>query len=121
MSTRSPARKQFLTDLLITAIEHAGYGFPEDLSYQPDGDDPHAFIIDRYESEGLRIDELEQYYVDLDTMAHGLGIIRDWNHKAEWVKDLLLADRTNGDDGDYDVIGALAVLECALFGEVVYG
>lgn len=122
MSARSAQRKQFLTDLLITAIEHAGYGFPEALVYEPDADQPHAVIIDRYESEGLRIGELEQYWVTLDTMAHGLEVLRkSTDNPADWVKELMLASRTNGDDGDYDVIGALAVLECALFGEVVYG
>lgn len=115
-------RQQFLTDLMCTAIEHYGYGFPEALEYEPDGDKPHAFIIDRYESEDITDPgELEQYYITPLTMAHGLSVIRDWPAKSEWVKDLLLSDRTNGDDGDYDVIGALAVLECALFGKVVYG
>lgn len=120
MATRSPERKQFLTDLLCTAIEHAGYGFPEALVYEPDADQPHAFIIDRYESEGVADGDLEQYRIDLDTMAHGLRVIEKWDRKPDWAVELLVASRTNGDDGDYDVIGALAVLECALFGQVTY-
>ncbi len=84
----------------------------------------------------------ETWRVDLDTMAKGLGIIRsavmrEVEHDGpvphnkdtgerlyfggEARRELMLADRSNGEDGDYDVIGALAVLECALFGRVVYG
>jgi hypothetical protein len=62
--------------------------------------------------------------VDIGTIAHGFAVFRD-NVKdlqtpADWVRSLLVHDRTNGEDGDADVIGALAVLECALFGEIVY-
>lgn len=118
MTARSPERKQFLTDLLITAIEHGGYGFAEATEYVPDGDDPHAVIVDRYDEDDD--DALPPTRVDLDTMAKGLGILRKIEKPSQWVRDLLLADRTNGDDGDYDVIGALAVLESAVFGEIRY-
>lgn len=143
MAKRSAEREQFLADLLTGAIEHAGYGFPAAKVWHcPDGAPGqwYAEITDRYLEPG---DEGygETQRVDLDTMAKGLGVIRDavlkevrhdgpvpHNAKTgerlyfggEARRDLLLADRTNGDDGDYDVIGALAVLECALFGRVVY-
>jgi hypothetical protein len=121
MGTRSPQRKQFLTDLLITAIEHGGYGFPEAHEYEPDGDDPHAVIVDRYDEPGDD-DALKPTRIDLDTMAKGLRILNEsTTNPADWVKELMLASRTNGDDGDYDVIGALAVLECAVYGKVIYG
>lgn len=35
-------------------------------------------------------------------------------------KAIMLADRTNHEDGDLDVIDCLAILECALFGAVTY-
>lgn len=84
----------------------------------------------------------ETWRVDLDTIAKGLGIIRNavmrevpndgkvphnkatgdrLGYGGESRRLLLLADRTNGEDGDYDVVGALATLECALFGRVIYG
>ncbi len=84
----------------------------------------------------------ETWRVDLDTMAKGLGIIRnavmrEVEHDGlvphnkdtgerlyfggESRRLLMLADRTNGEDGDYDVVSALAVLECGLFGRVSYG
>lgn len=113
------SRKQFLTDLLITAIEHGGYGFPEILEYEPDAETPYAVITDRYDEPGDP-DALPQTRVTTATMVKGLNKIRKTENPSEWVRDLIKADRTNGDDGDYDVIGALAVLEYALFGEIRY-
>lgn len=119
MAARSAERKEFLTYLLITAIEHAGYGFPGVKEYEPDADQPFAVIYDRYEE-----DNDKTWRVNLDTMAKGLGVLRtkvaQVEKPAQWVQDLLLSDRTNGSDGDYDVIGALAVLECAVFGDITY-
>lgn len=130
--TRTRKREQFLADNLARAMEHGGYGFPTCVEYYtPDGKPGEWFAVieDRYTEEG------EEEYgttwrVDLETVAKGFGVIRRWHagdgthdddwKPARWVKDLLLADRTNGADGDIDVIGALAVLECALFGKVVY-
>ncbi len=83
----------------------------------------------------------ETWRVDLDTIARGLGIIRNavmrevpndgpvphnkvtgerLYYGGESRKLLMQADRTNGDEGDWDVISALAVLECAIFGAVRY-
>lgn len=36
-------------------------------------------------------------------------------------KNILLADRSNGEDGDLDVLDCLAVLEVAMFGAVTFG
>ncbi len=97
---------------------------------------------DKYSSWEAAANDAPSFRVDLDTMARGPGIIRrafwataeDGNtymHNAETFErlgfggdertQLLLSDRTNADDGDYDVIGALAVLECSLYGAVIYG
>lgn len=126
MTKRSPEREEFLANMLDGAIEHAGYGFSYALEYKWEDLPPaeqYAVIEDRY----VEADDPEYgktWRVDIDTMAHGLAVFRDkvkdLETPAEWVKLLLLADRTNGDDGDCDVIGALAVLECAVFGEIVY-
>jgi hypothetical protein len=128
MKTRTAEREEFLSNLLIGAIEHHGYGFPGVLEYRWEGRKPaevYAVIYDRYEvDEDSDAKPEPTWRVDIDTMAKGLGIIRKkyaGEGYADWVKDLQRADRTNGDDGDYDVIGALAVLECALFGEITYG
>jgi hypothetical protein len=126
-------RTEFLTDLLVTAIENCGYGWFEVDEYDPD--QGTATITDSH--TGL------EYKVNLSTMSKGLGVIREatlgpaTDHNGFPVQtnretgdrlyfggpprtDLLICDQTNGEDGEYDVIGALAVLECGLFGQVVY-
>lgn len=138
MRERTEERKRFLADLLCTAIEHAGYGFPMAREWEYADEAPgeaYALIRDRYDP-----DDKTWHRVDIDTMAKGLGVIRSafiatcdrgtHHHNKDTFEclhfggdertELLLSDRTNGDDGDYDVVGALAVLECALFGRVVY-
>ncbi|MFC4089330.1 hypothetical protein [Micromonospora sp. GCM10011541] len=133
--TRSAERKQFLTDVLITAVEHCGYGFFTSKEWEPDADEPYA-VIQWHDGE----EWLEQR-IDLDTISKGLGVIRRavmreterdgevlHNSKTgermylhpEQRKNIMLADRTNYDEGDLDVVDALAVLECALFGRVEY-
>jgi hypothetical protein len=131
---RSRARERFLHDLFVTAIENYGYGFfaVEDYSGDVAPREAYAVIVDPEEPA-------KSWRVDIDTMAKGLSVIRNArqvardgetfrvNAKGERLyfggrvrTDLLKAERTNGADGDCDVIGALAVLECALFGRVVY-
>lgn len=130
-------RAGFLADLLITAIENCGYGQFETLAYNSDPATGTCATI-RFE------DDDQVHRVNPDTMAHGLATIRtadlrvDDKHPADGLilhntttgqrlymsskmRDaLMLCDRTNGDEGDYDVIDALAVLEIALLGAVTY-
>lgn len=130
MRTRTPERIEFLYHLLCAAIEHAGYGFSSAMEWKPNDEhqaESYALIYDRYEESPNGRDDWQpkqSWRVDIDTVAQGLGIARKLVSRpdgaASWVKDLLLADRTNGDDGDYDVVGALLVLECAIFGEPTY-
>jgi hypothetical protein len=128
MVIRTPERAEFLSGLLVTAIEHFGYGFPGVLEYDGIPDNPadaYAVIYDRYDDDQEAMETPSvTYRVTIDTMAKGLGIVRKMASRPEgiaaWVKDLILSDRTNGDDGDFDVLGALLVLECAIFGEPTY-
>lgn len=133
MKQRTPERIEFLYFLMHAAIDHAGYGFPETTERHFNDDaqsESYAVIFDRYEAEeswvktsGWRPENWKPettWRVDIDMMAKGLGIARKLADVSPWVKDLLLADRTNGDDGDYDVVGALLVLECAIFGKPTY-
>ncbi len=127
--TRTEERITFLTDLFTDAIDHGGYGW---------------FIVDQYSGENMCATIRDTvtstvHHVSIDTIATGLRVIRDStlavvdghtvrvNAQGERLyfggdarRELMLADRTNGEDGDYDVVGALAVLECGLFGSVVY-
>lgn len=139
MTTRTPEREQFLLNLFTTAIENGGMGFFAVSAYRWMNRPPaEAYAV--IEAEHPQTGEDTEWRIDIDTMAKGLGVIRnavlkptedgEVRHNRDTGerlgfgggqrRELLLADRTNGDDGEYDVIGALAVLECALFGTVVY-
>jgi len=138
MKTRSPERIEFLNDLLETAMSHAGYGFFHVVrSDDTDKTNPTVVIEDKD-------DESETHTVTFDTLTKGLGVIRaavlqevtdhDGTHSvyhnkktgqrlymsASMRDNILRANRTNGYEGDLDVLDALAVLECGLFGAVVY-
>lgn len=122
------ARAQFLSDMLVTAVEHGGYGFPGVLEYkvEPDGDPAgtRAVIFDRYEHpDGAAARKPPpSWVIDVDTMEKGLAVVRGMDPRthADWVAELQRADDSDGESGDYDVVGALLVLECALFGEGIY-
>jgi hypothetical protein len=131
MATRSDERAQFLADVLEIALYHNGYGW---------------FYITEYDTEThvATIEETEDgstYTIDRDTVATGLGILTRAKFQetetpgvGRWTTEdgkplgfggraltqLRDANRTNGLDGDIDVLGALAAIECALFGSVVY-
>ena len=145
---RTPERIEFLHDLMVTAIENYGYGWFDVLEYEGDGADIRAVIRQQEEDEpetftvdidtmakglGVIRSAVEKDFPakvwDRDAHMHVDGTERalanaktgdrlEFGGKPR--KMLLLADRTNGEDGDYDVLGALAVLECALFGQVRY-
>jgi len=120
---RTDERKQFLTDVLVTAIENCGYGWFVVHEYKWDVPLGEAYAVIQAEDG----DETT-YRVDLDTLAHGVDVIRGarldlvmegpvrsaWFneagmrlHVSDWQRtSILAADRTNGDEGDIDVVGA---------------
>lgn len=138
---RTDERNEFLTDILTGAIENYGYGWFEVDEYKwesvPLGD-AYAVITQNEEEDE------PQHRVDLDVIARGLGVIRDAQMRVddEYPNDgevlhnrtsgkrlymapgrrrnIMLADRTNGDDGDLDVVDYLNIVECGLFGAVLY-
>lgn len=140
---RSAERTEFLTDVLACAIEHNGYGFLGYISSNWTADNPvmtSVTIIDRYEEEECKAGETpKRFVITLDTIAHGFSIIRaavDQDVDGEPLlhnaksgqrlylshgdrKEILACDRAN-DASEIDVVYALAVLECALFGAVTY-
>lgn len=137
---RSVERAEFLGNVLVTALEHQGYGFPEIVEYHVDNDDPegtYAVITDRK----ARPRTGTRTRIDLDTIARGIGVIerarlRDVDGEDEKVlhnaatgqrlylstdaRALILAESRANDGGEIDVVLALAILECALFGQVEY-
>lgn len=86
-------------------------------------------------------------HIDIDVIARGVTRFKEWmagekrnqlgglvkpDAEKAWLRDpyaptnrywkqFLLSERTNGDDGDYDADVADAIVQLALFDEVVYG
>lgn len=125
---RTDERTEFLSDLLTMALEHCGYGFPGLIEYRQASDDsitvlPRAVIFDRYDDEPLGTGTTSRptWEVTIETMAKGIGILRKkyGTTGSHHMRDLFEADREN-DAGITDVVGALAVLEAAVFGDVTY-
>lgn len=146
---RSAARAQFLGDVLITAIEHNGYGQFTSAGWNAalDGVTPQdyrATIVFHDESTEETGEPDIERKVDIDTIAAGFGVIA----RARVAPDPAAPDRgetcwhgstgarlfvapsnrarlmtayAECDAGELDVIDALAVLECAVFGAVTYG
>ena len=118
MTNRSETRTQFLTDVLITACE-GGINFWACVDeYRPSKG--FAVICDYVEEEDAR-----QYRVDLDVIARGLNRIskagQRYCHDESHGAPIRLANRTNGEDGDYDAYDASIVVQVGLFDEVIYG
>lgn len=147
---KSIERQTFLSDVMIAAIEHAGYGFPGLVRWDLDMDrEPMvttATIVDRYAEDEKEDDASPAYItVTLDTIAAGIGVIRkaklrELNDFGDGDPDMVLHNVTSGqrlylneagrkeileasrlnDAGEIDVVLALAILECGLFGAVTY-
>lgn len=136
---RSKERVEFLTDILTGAIECGGYGWfsVDEYKWEDMGERAYAVVTEDD-------DDSATHRIDLDVIARGLGVIRSATmgpvldrdgdevlcHAATGERlfvgphrrrEIMLANRSNGADGDLDVIDYLAIVECGLFGAVVYG
>lgn len=126
-ATRTAERTEFLADILATAVEHCGYGWFSIEAYEPD--EGYAVVI----SDG---EDQQTYGISLDTISRGVGVIlraveRDdgvlvdaSRHRRIYVshtlRDRIRKASSTNDASELDVVDALAVLECALFGHVHY-
>jgi len=136
--TRTNERAEFLSDMLVTFVENYGAlsWFGTDVyTVNDDGFATRAVIVD---------DDDRRHVVDLDTIVHGIGIIRnavlrvdakypddgEVLHNAKTGQRLyvsrdmrdriLLANRDYDEAVNLDSVDASAIVECALFGKVVY-
>jgi hypothetical protein len=124
MRKRSAKREQFLKDVLVTAVESNPYTpwFSFD-DYHPDAGT--VTVWHDKEEDGSYCDG--PYAVDLDTIAAALATYREQvaalpsGGKNTYAYQLVLADRSNGDDGDFDVTTADAIMQIAVLGEEIYG
>ncbi len=123
MSKRSEARKQFLADVLATAIE-GGINYWAAVDSAERVECEQDVIGWRYGSVRIldKVDGTEfgtMRIIDANTVARGLRELRNSTRYA--FPALRKADRTNGDEGDFDAGDADAVIQLGIFGEIVYG
>lgn len=127
---RSQARKQFLFDLFTTAIEGGINYWAEVEGYRCslDGtkEDLDGFYATITRSEG---DWDGEKRIDIEVIDRGLALFRQqvsdgkigYPGGGDYFEQLVVADQSDGDDGDYDACGADCVVQLGLFGEVVCG
>lgn len=117
---KSAARIQFLSDILSTAIE-GGINYWAQFDSIEKIDDANDILGWRYDSAVIYDydDPSDKFNINNDVVAKGLGILRKRN--ADRDSELLLANRTNGEEGDFDAEDADKIIQFGLFGELVYG
>ena len=117
MANRSAAREQFIQDILVTAIED---GINYWANYQSINkiDKPDDIVGWWYESVHIIDEDGGSYVIDKNTIIKGINMIVKRN--AERDKALILANRTNGYDGDFDALDADKIVQFGLFNDLVY-
>lgn len=117
MANRSAAREQFIQDLFVTAIEG---GIDSWANFQSINkiDKPDDIIGWWYESVHIIDDDGDSYIIDKNTIIKGINMIMKCN--AERDRQLILANRTNGYEGDFDALDADKIVQFGLFSTLVY-
>lgn len=129
MARRSDARTEFLSDVMTTAVEGGINHWASVSEYRWDRDkhaaDAIGVTIHDDSDEG---DDFESKRITLDDIASAIAKIRAnkddafaFAHSGGYWVQFWLADRTNGEDGDYDAGIADTIVQVAVHGEVVYG
>ena len=123
MSARSIERNQFLCDVFITAIEGGINYWAEVESYgwygrMTDGSF-YAWVVE------FEKDDAEAVRVDIDVIARGFARLPAWLLRQGFAKDhyfwqAIEANRSNGEDGDFDSSVADIIVQLGLLGEVRY-
>ena len=129
---RTVEREVFLGDILATAVE-GGINYWADVSnwfwHDLGAEDWIATITDANDPDDP---DFPETVINTDTIAHGISVIKSWKKEKDFQpnyfgdggaywREFLKADRTNGDDGDYDAIIADWIVQAGIFGEIVYG
>lgn len=149
MAARSTEREQFLADVIIGAVEGGTGYWAAVVAYGWEGlpaADVHAVLVPDDDETDAKVDALRvklgrkpspteaveagfAYRVDIDTIAKGLGFVKDLPSiqpgmragiGSELRRTILDASREN-DAGEIDSNAADVIVQAALFGEIVYG
>lgn len=125
MAARSAKRNEFLFDVFVTAIEGGVNYWARVSDYRCKGhDNDGAFSAKLNPAEP---DDFDAQVVDIDVISKGIGLFVKWMGTPpvfgpdHYFHQFVAANRTNGDDGDYDAEVADMIVQFGLFGEVVYG
>lgn len=112
----SPERKQFLEDIMVTAIE-GGINYWAKVTT---GDLPEGYVwIREREDSGEPLGRIPFSLLDLE-----LGITRVGLSDFQVGTDLrswILTGSAENDAGDIDVDAADVIVQAAIFGEIIYG
>lgn len=129
---RTQERKEFLADVFTTAIE-GGINYwsqVEEYHWQGTEGRMQDADLDGFYAEIIEIgDGYERipHRIDQAVIVRGLNLLCNnadpikFAPTGRLLADLLLANRTNGSDGDFDADSADCVVQAGLFGEIVYG
>ncbi|QFG04564.1 hypothetical protein SEA_JEEVES_89 [Mycobacterium phage Jeeves] len=148
MTVRSEDRKQFLFDVFVTALE-GGIGYWSAaskyhiwLDAEAGKEDIDGFfaVIEIQDDDTDPDEEPTEYRIDAAVIARGIGLFEKYalgkidglgneipEHaqnpvgEGHYWRQFLLANRTNGEDGDYDADVADIIVQFGVFGEAVYG
>lgn len=141
--TLTRERQQFLFDVFVTALEGGINYWSHCLTYKwiKDGADPDGEMDEITDLEGFYaeiVDDADDaegsgkaYRIDAKVIQKGLGVVRRMTddpltgssseglHKT-YRGLVLVADHQN-DASDIDALLADAIVQCGLFGQVIYG
>lgn len=125
MTKRSLEREKFLADVLLTTDGGINY-WADVLTFKYDEEVPSNSVMTLEEYED---DDHVTHLVTIDTIAHGIYVLTTGENASKYFsicgpgywKQFLLANRTNGAEGDYDADVADNILQAGLFNEVIYG
>lgn len=117
MAKRSAAREQFIQDIFVTAIE-GGINYWANYQSINKIHKPEEIVEWWYESAHIIDVDGDSYVIDKNTIIKGINMIVKRN--AERDKALILANRTNGDDGDFDAWDADKIVQFGLYGKLEY-
>jgi hypothetical protein len=133
---RSSERTEFLSDIITTAIE-GGTGYWAQVSqYQYVMDGELSVCVGKRNGDGAKatIHELDEddvegsgykkegVVIDIDTIAHGIGLILSGKVGIhDRLEELLKRGNERNDAGDVDADVADMIVQAALFEEIRYG
>jgi hypothetical protein len=126
---RSDARKQFLFDVFVTALEGGigywsvaeAYHWTKDYDAGSSADDLDGFYAIITDEEGGLVDKVR---VDARTIARGIGVIQKGGaelHLHDSYRSRILGASAINDSGEIDAGDADIIVQAGLFNEVVYG